>query len=530
MGDLLAMESDPNGTDWKAKFAAIPIQHRGRVMPMDTFARHTILEITGRTDLTGEDHIELLAALLFNSADMYDKALIPIGRRSLKVHIGLDPEVQYFSASELMTNDRVHQTSGELQSKMLSIHAYRPTLDEKALMDAQRRISTIASFLTGEGLAIVPVEGSKALAIAGLSESDQHTEHVRIALLDLRRAYLSGVDLDASLDRFINATERHASHSPVVKDRIGLELFYNTHTPWKMGGIATIASLLLMTLRRLIDSKSVRWLTGLLIVMGVAWALAEQVLGIWLRITILGRAPVANTFEVLVWIGLIALVAGIIGQLTSPKSWFLGAGLGASALAIFFSMLVPMPDQTSPLTAVLRSNYWLTVHVLTIVSSYGVLLLASVLAHIYLLRATLKPPDGTDRGRLVEHIYRSLQIGVFLLGIGTVLGGIWAADSWGRFWGWDPKETWSLISILFYIALIHARYAGWIHDIGLAVTAIVGFLAIIWTFYGVNYVLSIGLHSYGAGSGGEIWFAIWLIIEIVFLHICVARKTSRSMA
>jgi ABC-type transport system involved in cytochrome c biogenesis permease subunit len=80
---------------------------------------------------------------------------------------------------------------------------------------------------------------------------------------------------------------------------------------------------------------------------------------------------------------------------------------------------------------------------------------------------------------------------------------VWAAESWGRFWGWDPKETWALISILTYFAVLHARYVRWLKDFGLAASAVLGLVVIVWTFYGVNYVMATGLHSYGFGSGGE---------------------------
>ncbi|MBK7404501.1 MAG: cytochrome c biogenesis protein CcsA [Phycisphaerales bacterium] len=122
--------------------------------------------------------------------------------------------------------------------------------------------------------------------------------------------------------------------------------------------------------------------------------------------------------------------------------------------------------------------------------------------------------------------YRLMQVGLVLLTAGTILGGVWAAESWGRFWGWDPKETWALISIVVYFIMLHARYSGWIKDFGLAVAAVLGFVAIVWTFYGVNYVMATGLHSYGFGAGGEKWVGIWAVIELLFLAACIVRVRS----
>ncbi|MCK4873032.1 MAG: cytochrome c biogenesis protein CcsA, partial [Phycisphaerales bacterium] len=119
--------------------------------------------------------------------------------------------------------------------------------------------------------------------------------------------------------------------------------------------------------------------------------------------------------------------------------------------------------------------------------------------------------------------YHMMAFGFLMLTLGIISGAIWAKQAWGRYWGWDPKETWALISIIVYFILLHARHIGWLRDFGLAVSSILAFLCIVWTFYGVNYVMASGLHSYGFGSGGEVWVAIWALAELVFLAICRMR-------
>ena len=120
-------------------------------------------------------------------------------------------------------------------------------------------------------------------------------------------------------------------------------------------------------------------------------------------------------------------------------------------------------------------------------------------------------------------LYRVLQVGIVLLAAGTIFGGVWAAESWGRFWGWDPKETWALISLLGYLAILHARYTGWLRNIGTAVSSILGFWLILMTWYGVNFVLGTGLHSYGFGAGGG-WYVLgFLLFESFFLIAFAAR-------
>jgi len=109
--------------------------------------------------------------------------------------------------------------------------------------------------------------------------------------------------------------------------------------------------------------------------------------------------------------------------------------------------------------------------------------------------ATVKP--------LSNFIYRTMQVGVLLIAAGTILGGVWADYSWGRFWGWDPKEVWALITLLVYLIPLHGRFAGWIGNFGLVVASVACFLSVIMAWYGVNFVLGVGLHSYGFTEGGS---------------------------
>ncbi len=499
---------------------------------MDTYARRVAVEITGRTQwgdgrgpagYSGRDHIDLIADLLFRPDAMFREELIPLERKKLKSQFGLDPDAKFFAPGELMMNEGFHRLASEVRTKMERNNKYRPSRDEQAVIDAQNKLAALSFFTTGQGIAIVPVEGTETFASAGIKHADHGTQEVQGALLAMQEAYLSDGDMNAAVNTLINAINAKVTHPQELQSKIDMELLYNTHKPWRMAAIATVIALLLLTTRWIIRSKIIT----VLVALAILWALAEQAFGLWLRVAILERAPVSNTYESLLWMGIVAVIIGVIGQLISPRSWYLAAGLGASVLSILFAMLVPLQDQTNSLPAVLRSNYWLIVHVLTIVASYGALLLGAVLAHVYLFKDVLLRRPSEKSERVIVQVYRMMQIGVILLTAGTILGGVWAADSWGRFWGWDPKETWSLISILTYFILLHARYVGWIRDFGLAVSAIVGFLAIVWTFYGVNYVMASGLHSYGFGSGGEIWVAIWALAEVVFVAICLWRRPNR---
>jgi ABC-type transport system involved in cytochrome c biogenesis permease subunit len=120
-------------------------------------------------------------------------------------------------------------------------------------------------------------------------------------------------------------------------------------------------------------------------------------------------------------------------------------------------------------------------------------------------------------------LYRAIQVGTLFLAVGTMLGGVWASYSWGRFWGWDPKETWALIALLGYLAVLHARFVGWLKDFGMAVGSLLGFLLVLMAWYGVNFVLGTGLHSYGFGSGGYAYVGGFVAFEVLVILSALVR-------
>jgi ABC-type transport system involved in cytochrome c biogenesis permease subunit len=243
-------------------------------------------------------------------------------------------------------------------------------------------------------------------------------------------------------------------------------------------------------------------------------------------------------------------LAALLGLVTVPLSWRGGHlaaalpetyarrsfGLVVTAVAFagtFIAWFFPIPGkQFSPLQPVLRDNFWLTIHVLTIVSSYaagalawglGCLSLGYYLLGRYGTGATGKrqPPEACTA--LAGFIYKAMQVAVLLLAAGTILGGLWADVSWGRFWGWDPKEVWALVSLLAYIAILHGRYAGWIGTFGLAAGSVIGAAVIGMSWYGVNFLLGAGLHSYGFGQGGQTEFFAFLLLNFALLAAAAWR-------
>lgn len=245
------------------------------------------------------------------------------------------------------------------------------------------------------------------------------------------------------------------------------------------------------------------------------------------------------------------LLTAIAALVTVPRSWGGGHlaavlpdvygrksfGLVVTAVAFagtFIAWFFPIPGKAfSPLQPVLRDNFWLTIHVLTIVSSYAAGALAwglGLLSLGYYLLGRYRP-GGAGRpsqppaacAELAGFIYKAMQVAVLLLAAGTILGGLWADVSWGRFWGWDPKEVWALVSLLAYLVVLHGRYAGWIGNFGLAAGAVVGAAVIGMSWYGVNFLLGAGLHSYGFGKGGQTEFFMFLLLNVALLAAAAWR-------
>jgi cytochrome c-type biogenesis protein CcsB len=193
-----------------------------------------------------------------------------------------------------------------------------------------------------------------------------------------------------------------------------------------------------------------------------------------------------------------------------------------SAMMLFVSELNLLDPEITPLVPVLKS-YWLMIHVAIITGSYGFLGLSFVLGLLNLSFYLFQTKSNTEKiqnqiGQITAVSEMTMTIGVFMLTIGTFLGGIWANESWGRYWGWDPKETWALVSVLVYAIILHFRFIpGLKSAFAFNLASFWGYSAILFTYFGVNFML-VGLHSYAQGDGlGK--FPTWLIWTIVFFLI-----------
>jgi ABC-type transport system involved in cytochrome c biogenesis permease subunit len=259
-----------------------------------------------------------------------------------------------------------------------------------------------------------------------------------------------------------------------------------------------------------------------------AWSLAAigfllQVSGFASRIAIAGRPPVTNMYESVVWVAFGTILFALLFEAIYRSRYFLLGAVPVAVVSLILAdtQMLALDRSINPLVPVLRDNFWLTTHVLTITLSYAAFALGLGIGHIVLLR--------TVRGKKIDnalynYLYKALQVGVLLLATGTILGGVWANYSWGRFWDWDPKETWALITLLGYLIVLHGRIAGRWAGFGMAVGAVLAFQGVLMAWYGVNFVLGVGLHSYGFGTGGLGFALMFVAAEIALVVFALARK------
>lgn len=518
------------------------VQDSGRRKPMGTFGHEVLVKIAGRDPIRTQegrsyDGNSFAFSKLFATHDWNDEKIVLVSYRPLVEQLGLDRSRKRFSRSEIAS------VSGQLSSLSQEAAALRqvgepvPRLNSEA-QTVMGRVQLLDSLATTDAFRFVPppqdsAAGAPWLSIEGLVGKYPPNQAAPI-LDDLRRLNVASregnnADFAAAAQRLqkdLRALNPEVYPTDEVIDR---EIHYNRLNPFDTAmWLLVPAAVLLM-----IGSSSGwrRWpLYG-----GVALATASfgvMIWGLFIRVLIAGRAPVTNMYESVVWVAMGTVFFGLMFYAVYRNRLMLLSALPVSFLCLLLvrSLPVAMPARLDPLVPVLRDNFWLTVHVLVITLSYAAFALALGFAHVILWRYIRRPETAAALRPLHDWLYRMMFIGLILLAAGTILGGVWANYSWGRFWGWDPKETWALIALLMYVVAIHGKMAGWWGDFGLAVAAIINFSGIIMAWYGVNYILGAGLHSYGFGVGGEGYILAYLALEAAFLAVAIYRHKRYLLA
>jgi ABC-type transport system involved in cytochrome c biogenesis permease subunit len=256
----------------------------------------------------------------------------------------------------------------------------------------------------------------------------------------------------------------------------------------------------------------------------VAGALVHTA-GLLSRIILQGRPPVTNLYSSAVFVGWGAVVLGVLLERMYRK----GFGTAVAASAGFASLIIAHHlamegDTMEMMRAVLDSNFWLATHVVTITIGYSGTFLAGILAIAYTLRKHIAPVlDPATTKALVDMTYGIICFALLFSFVGTVLGGIWADQSWGRFWGWDPKENGALLIVLWNAIILHARWGRYVQERGLMAMAIFGNIITSLSWFGVN-MLGVGLHSYGFMDQAFWALAGFIASQLVLIGLCLAPR------
>ena len=513
---------------------SLVVQDSGRRKPIGTFGHEVLVKIAGRDPVRTKDGETFNGSAfafsqLFATRDWSEEPMVLVSYRPLVEALGLDASRKRFSRQELAGATKLTAFSQEAATlrqagepvPRLNTEA-QTVLGRLQLFDA---LGATTAFLLAPPPPGSPV-GSPWLSIDQLATAYPPEKSAPI-VQDLRNLNVAGREgdnaaFDAAAQRLVDdlrALNPDVYPPAAVVDR---ENFYNRLKPFDTAMWLLIpASLLLMAGAR---HGARHWLLRGGVALSAA-SLGFMLYGLFLRVLIAERAPVTNMYESVVWVAMGTVLFGLIFYAVYRNRLMLLSALPVSFLCLLLvrSLPVAMPARLDPLVPVLRDNFWLTVHVLTITLSYAAFALALGFAHVILWRYIRKPEAAEAIRPLHEWLYRMMFVGLILLAVGTILGGVWANYSWGRFWGWDPKETWALIALLMYVVAIHGKMAGWWGDFGIAVAAVVNFAGIIMAWYGVNYVLGAGLHSYGFGVGGEGYVLAFLALEAAYVGLAVVR-------
>jgi cytochrome c-type biogenesis protein CcsB len=519
------------------EWGLLAVQDGGRRKPMDTMARETLVRLTGQREVTAFGQTwqpsDFLLSMLLDSHDWRKEPLLLVGYHPLAQQLGLDATKKQFSYMDL-----AHATA--LGTLVQEAHDVRDAGDkpDKLHEEAENVAGRMALFdrvEKGDVFLIVPAAKDAKQAwvlppdFSTYYTADQFAPAIQ-ALQAMAAAYIAGDNFQFNSHAH-ELREALRTLSPAVypsEIALGREYFYNQLHPFDWAALGYAVGFLFIGIGCWFELRN-PWATRIGLAATLA-GLSLHLTGMALRCLIGGRPPVTNMYESMVWVASGVLIFSLIFFIRYRTVVYLLAALPISLGLLLIVSQIPLllPENIDPLVPVLRNNYWLTIHVLTITLSYAAFALAMGFGHIVLFRYLRNPREAKEDKAMHFWLYRVIQLGVLLLAAGTILGGVWANYSWGRFWGWDPKETWALITLLCYIVVLHGKLAGWWRDFGLAVGSVVCFLAVVMAWYGVNFVLGTGLHSYGFGIGGESYVMSAIALDLVYVGTATFRYLRRG--
>jgi ABC-type transport system involved in cytochrome c biogenesis permease subunit len=599
-----------------AGFASMAVLHEGRVKPVETLARHLLLQWSGRDAYKGRSALSVLADVVFapektgklklfriDNPEVAEALGIAAEKKRLYTYRQLEPalaKLQQLStaadsidaAKRNLVEKEVVRTFGNVVAylnltralqfaipstslvvelpetrNVLDLPQDGPTVSFWELMErapvmaqildgisgdtswvyspieleivrlsramylqSQAGMSSLFKVLPKPGEEGVWLSASEVVADPALLQGELKSEVT--ALASMTEAYRAGDAAKFAAEaEALNASVRLLAPAEMERTRFGMEILKNRVNPLFIATvlfwIAMFAGFLFFLFRK-------RWIyRATWILSGVA--LAFLTASIVARILIMRRPPVTSLFETFPFVAAVSIAVALFLERRSRQGVaLLSAALLGTLLLSIANRYASDGDTMQMLVAVLNSNFWLSTHVVTITVGYAACVLAGAIAHIRLARGAWTPyPDPATRASLREvdrMVFGTLCFGLLFSFIGTVLGGIWADQSWGRFWGWDPKENGALLIVIWCAILLHAKFWGVVRETGLAAGAVIGAVIVSLAWQGVN-LLNVGLHSYGFTSGAAMKLFGYIgaeILFLVFIWILTAARKRRA--
>jgi cytochrome c-type biogenesis protein CcsB len=522
------------------EFGKVLVQdQKGRTKPLFTLSNDILRKVTRENDFEGLTSMQVFLGLYLDFQNWKDVPLIRISNQDIQQKLGIRGKYAAFSDIVNLEGNGDYKLSEDVNKSYAKAPGDRSKSD-KEMMKIDERMNIVYMIYKGEFLKLFPLKNGthdwglpeNALAKA-INKDDSLYLKTILPLLD-DAIKTNNISTTRQITESISGYQKRFSEYDLPSgSKTNAELLY-----YKLGiferlfpfyatvGFIMLISLIAMVIRGTKKKSLVVNVLGWLLFTGFLF----HTFGLALRWYIAGHSPMTNGYESMIFISWVTLLAGFI---FSRKSAFtLSATAVLASMTLMVAHLSFMDPEITNLVPVLKS-YWLTLHVSVITGSYGFLGLGAVLGLIILILILFSNPGNRERiSATIDDLtvinYKTLTLGLYFLTIGTFLGAVWANESWGRYWGWDPKETWSLITIIIYSIVIHSRNIPGMKDIfTFNLLSVFAFSSVLMTYFGVNYYLS-GMHSYAAGDPVPVPVFVYVAVIVLAALSLVAYMKYNS--
>lgn len=518
-------------------FAELVIQNQqGRLEPVSTIASEILRKVAKETSFEGMSSTGVFLDMQANPEKWKTIPCIKVDNAELRTVLGI--KGKYASLNDFISETG---TNGyKLNTLVTQAYAEKSSTRNKfykEIINVDERINIILTVLSADFLTIFPIPNHDNYKWASPNELDETDNGVLLNLITSYFAAVNSNNWDTAtllLDRLKQNQEQYGAQVIPFKTKIKLEVLYNNVNVFgKLFKMFLFTGLMLLVLQLVTlfsPEFKFRRLKQIAFVFIIILFIAETT-GLAVRWYISGHAPWSSGYESIIFISWAMCLGGIIFARRSEITLSLTTVL--AGLTLLVAGMSWMSPEITNLVPVLKS-YWLVIHVSVITASYGFLGIGAVLGLLNLILMILRNRHNSSRINftvieLVNVIQITLITGLFMLITGSFLGGIWANESWGRYWGWDPKETWALITIFVYAFVCHMhKIPGLKGNFQTSAAALLGFGFVLMTYFGVNYYLP-GLHSYVQAEPVPILTVIYIVVIMVLFLIVTAGFSEKKL-